>query len=236
MRRGRSFLFLSLPVAGQYESWHSSGEQCFFGNRVVSQMRGVNMRVASRQTNPKNEQTDCSPILQTPRGIGKVRPSPSDRLKSVADLRGPVSPVAFESRVGADIDARQLCAVLVSHGSRHFKPVPRTATRIEVDDDIYVKSLTSSPRWVKTASVRGGITSLKRDRCIDAVRTLGSRVILPPTARHRVPRAIHAYSRLMARASPPRGDSEPPEDVRAVRQSRALELVGEEPRKEDTNQ
>jgi hypothetical protein len=101
-------------------------------------MRGVNMRLRrDKQIRRMNKQ--IAHRFSRRRAVSeRYAPSPSDRLKSVTDLRGPVSPVAFESRVGADIDAGQLGAVLLSQDSRHFESVLKVRTRIEVDDDVLV--------------------------------------------------------------------------------------------------
>jgi len=66
-------------------------------------------------------------------------PGPSDCLKPVPELRGAVSPLAFESRVGADINARQLGAVLLSKGEGHFESVLGIRTRVEVDNDVSIR-------------------------------------------------------------------------------------------------
>jgi hypothetical protein len=65
-----------------------------------------------------------------------------------------------------NIDARQLGAVLLSQGSRHFKSVLSIGTRIEVDDDVFI-GVRQFPLPGFTGLFALRIPSMRGDDCID---------------------------------------------------------------------
>jgi hypothetical protein len=101
-------------------------------------MRGVNMRLRRDKQIRGMDKQVARRFLGRHAVSERDAPRPRDRLKTVTDFRGAISPFTFECRIGTNIDTRQLGGVSLSQGRRHFEPVLDVRTRIEVDDDVFI--------------------------------------------------------------------------------------------------